>query len=144
MNIRPWFNIGGLVASVWRALIAAAPVKIWATIGAGVALTLVFVGFGLVIWRGPWLPTYQGQQIAWLGYGMLSAALLVLVALAAITSLGIDLHASKDGVHARIDQDDPAPSVTVETRTTVTPDPGVKVETDIPTRSPPADEEPAR
>lgn len=123
MNIKPWFNIGGLVASIWGGLISAAPVKIWAQIGAGVTLTLVFVGFGLVIWLGPWLPSYQGQQIAWLGYGMLSAAVLVLVALVAITGLSVDLHGSKEGLHARIDQDDQPPSVTIDThtKTVVTP-----------------------
>ena len=111
-----------MIARIWNALLAAAPVKIWAQIGAGMALTLVFAGYGAVIWLGPWAPAYQGQQINWLGYGMMAAAALVLVALAAITGLNIDAHAGKDGFHTRIDQDDDH-SVTVQTKveTKVTP-----------------------
>ena len=36
-----------MIGNVWRALIAAAPVKIWAQIGAAMAGTLVLLGFGL-------------------------------------------------------------------------------------------------
>lgn len=74
-----------MISRVWRALLAAAPVKIWAQIGAGIALTLVFVGFGLVIWLGPWAPERQAQQLQWLGWGMISAAFLILVAVGAVT-----------------------------------------------------------
>lgn len=111
-----------MIGRLWTALIAAAPVKIWAQIGAGMALTLVFAGYGLVIWLGPWAAVHQSQQINWLGYGMMAAALLVLVALAAITGLNVDLHGSKDGVHARIDQDEGHPlKVETTVATTVTP-----------------------
>jgi uncharacterized membrane protein YcjF (UPF0283 family) len=111
-----------MIARAWKAILAAAPVKIWAQIGAAMSLTLVFAGFGLVIWLGPWAPALQGKQIDWLGYGMMAAALLVLVALAAITGLNVDLHGSKDGVHARIDQDEAQPmKVETTVATTVTP-----------------------
>lgn len=110
------------VGKVWRALLAAAPVKIWAQIGAAMALTLVFVGYGLVIWRGPWEVAHQAQQLDWLGYGMIAAALLVLVALAAMTGLNVNLHGGKDGIHASIDQDEPQPlKVETTVATTVTP-----------------------
>lgn len=107
---------------VLRALFAAAPVKIWAQIGAGVALTLVFVGFGLVIWLGPWLEDRQQQQLDLLGWGLICSAFLILVALVAITGLSVNVHGSKDGLHASIDQDDAA-RLAVETvaKTTITP-----------------------
>lgn len=108
-----------MIASIWRAMLAAAPVKIWAQIGGAMALTLVMVGFGLVIWLGPWLPARQAQQIDWLGYGMVSAALLTLVALAAITGLSINFKGGKDGVSGSIDQDEPAAVVTTTTTTEV-------------------------
>lgn len=110
------------VGKFWRALLAAAPVKVWAQIGAAMALTFVFVGYGAVIWKGPWAPAYQGQQINWLGYGMMAAAVLVLVALAAITGLNVNLHGGKDGLHASIDQDEVQPlKVETTVATTVTP-----------------------
>lgn len=111
-----------LIGNVWRALLSAAPVKVWAQIGAAMALTFVFVGYGAVIWKGPWAPAYQGQQINWLGYGMMAAAGLVLVALAAITGLNVNVHGGKDGVHASIDQDEAQPmAVKTTVETTVTP-----------------------
>lgn len=111
-----------LIGNVWRALLSAAPVKVWAQIGAAMALTFVFVGYGAVIWKGPWAPAYQGQQINWLGYGMMAAAGLVLVALAAITGLNVNVHGGKDGVHASIDQDEGHPlKVETTVATTVTP-----------------------
>lgn len=108
-----------LIASIWRAMLAAAPVKIWAQIGAAMAFTLVLVGFGLVIWLGPWVEARQAQQIDWLGYGMMATALLTLVALAAITGLNINFKVDKDGGSGSIDQDAP-PAVATTTTTTTT------------------------
>ena len=119
-----------MIATVWRAMLAAAPVKIWAQIGAAMAFTLVLVGFGLVIWLGPWIPARQAQQIDWLGYGMVSAALLALVALAAITGLNVNLKAGKDGLTGSIDQDERATQIETITKTTVTPPDGAPVTTE--------------
>lgn len=115
---------GRTVAAVWKAMLAAAPVKVWAQIGAAMALTVVMVGFGLVIWKGPWLEAHQKTQLDWLGYGMITTALLVLVALAAITGLNVNVRGGRDGVQASIDQDEAqplAPVVETVTTTTVTP-----------------------
>lgn len=114
-----------MVARIWRALIDAAPVKIWAQIGAAMVFTLLIAGFGLVIWLGPWGEAREAQQIDWLGYGMLSAALLALVALAAITGLSVNLRGGRDGVSASIDQDEGRQPMAVKTtvETTVTPAP---------------------
>lgn len=108
-----------MIARIWAAMLAAAPVKIWAQIGAAMAFTLVLVGFGLVIWLGPWVEARQAQQIDWLGYGMMATALLTLVALAAITGLNINFKGGKDGVSGSIDQDEAGPVVTTTTTTEV-------------------------
>lgn len=112
-----------MIGRIWTALLSAAPVKVWAQIGAAVVLTFVFVGYGAVIWKGPWALAYQGQQINWLGYGMMAAAGLVLVALAAITGLNVNVHGGKDGVHASIDQDEGGQPMAFKTtvETTLTP-----------------------
>ncbi|WP_374534409.1 hypothetical protein [Phenylobacterium sp.] len=113
-----------MIGGIWRALLAAAPIKIWAQIGAGIALTLVFVGFGLVIWLGPWAPERQAQQLQWLGWGMISAAFLILVALTAITGLSVNVRGGRDGLVASIDQDEAQPlAVRTVTETTIEPVP---------------------
>jgi hypothetical protein len=111
-----------LIANTWRALLAAAPVKIWAQIGAGIALTFVFVGFGLVIWLGPWAPERQQQQLELLGWGLMAAACLILVALVAITGLSVNIRGGREGIQASIDQDEAQPlKVETKVETTVTP-----------------------
>ena len=111
-----------MIAKTWRALLAAAPVKIWAQIGAAMAGTLVLLGFGLVIWLGPWLPEHQALQIEWLGRGLVIAGILTLVALVAITGLSVNVHGGRDGIHASIDQDEAKPlEVKTTVATTVTP-----------------------
>ena len=111
-----------MIGGIWRAFLAAAPIKIWAQIGAGIALTLVFVGFGLVIWLGPWSPERQAQQLQWLGWGMVSAAFLILVALTAITGLSVNVRGGRDGLVASIDQDEAQPlAVRTVTETTIEP-----------------------
>jgi len=115
--------MGRLIASIWDAVLRAAPVKIWAQIGAAMALTVLMAGYGLVIWLGPWAEERQSQQLNALFWGMETSALLVLVALAALTGLNVNLRGGKDGVSASIDQDD-QPAAVVETVTTTTVKPG--------------------
>lgn len=123
-GLKAWFGIGPLIAGIWRGLIAAAPVKIWAQIGAAMAFTVLIVGFGLVIWKGPWLVEHQALQLEWLGRGMVISGILSLVALVAITGLSVNLDAGRNGLRASIDQDEAAalpPVVRTVTETTVTP-----------------------
>ena len=117
-----WATLWGVPGAIWRAMIAAAPVQVWAQIGAGISLSLMMLGFGLIIWLGPWVPSQQPTQIEWLGRGMVLSGCLTMVALAAITGLSINFHGGKDGVSASIDRDEPEPiKVTTTTETTVTP-----------------------
>lgn len=110
------------IVAVWYAMTTAAKVQVWAQIFGAMALSLMMLGFGLIIWLGPWLPVYQPTQIEWLGRGMVLSALLTLVALAAVTGLSINFHGGKDGLTASIDQDEVTPiTVTTTTETTVTP-----------------------
>lgn len=111
-----------VIASTWRALLAAAPVKIWAQIGAAVALTFVLLAGGAVIWRGPWDHALQSKQLDALFYLLVGVEVLTLVALAAITGLNVNLHGGRDGIHASIDQDEVKPlKVETTVATTVTP-----------------------
>jgi len=110
-----------MIGRVWAAMLAAGSLRFWAQIGAGMALTLVFVGYGVVIWRGPWAVTRQQQQLDLLGQGQIAAALMVLVALVCITGMKLGLSAGKDGVKADVERDDEPPTVTTTTTTQVKP-----------------------
>lgn len=67
------------------------PLRIWALIFAGPALTLTGVLMTLVVWRGGWAPDLQEQQLAILGWALLANWVLlgvVVVALAAVRVRG--------------------------------------------------------
>lgn len=102
--------IGASVASVWRAVIAAAPVKVWLTAGAAIAWT------GFTAWL-VWL--YDGRigtdQAFWI---IETAMFLVLVAIVALTGTEISFRAGRDGVNANVGQD-VEPVAEVVTKTTV-------------------------
>jgi len=103
---------------IWSAMLAAGSLRFWAQIGAGMALTLVFVGYGVVIWRGPWAATRQQQQLDLLGQGQIAAALMVLVCPVCITGMRLGLSASKDGVTADMERDDEPTQQVITTTTT--------------------------
>lgn len=107
---------------LWAGMMAAAPARNWAQIGAAMTLTLVLVGYGVVIWRGPWPKATAGKQLDLLGQGQLIAGFLVLVALICITGLTLNLNVGKDGLAADLERDDgappPAPEPHIETETT--------------------------
>ena len=111
-----------LIGNVWRAVLAAAPVKIWAQIGAAVTLSMMAFAALAIIWHGPWPSERIGQRLDLVFYLAVGLEVLVLVALAAITGLNVNLHGGKDGLHASIDQDEVQPlKVETTVATTVTP-----------------------
>lgn len=111
------WNIPG---RIWAGMIAASSARSWAQVGAAMTLTVVFVGFGLVIWKGPWPLAMAGKQLDLLGQGMLVAGFLVLVALVCITGLTLNLNVGKDGLRADIDRDEGPPAAPAVKTTTIT------------------------
>jgi hypothetical protein len=112
-----------MIGRVWNAVLKSAPVRFWVQAGAGVALTFVFVAYGLVIWRGPWPKTEAGHQLDLLGQGQLVAGFLVLVALVCITGTKVNFNASKQGITADIGDDDEPQKFAVTGEVTATPEP---------------------
>lgn len=104
----------------WAGMMRAGSLALWAQIGAGVAGTIVLLGYGLVIWKGPWPVTEAGKQLDLLGQGQLIAGALVLIALGAIALLKLDFKVGREGVSASLERDD-APAVVTTTTTTVQP-----------------------
>lgn len=94
---------------IGAAMLKAASASFWAQCGAAMAMTAVFVGFGMVVWLGPWAPARQEQQITLLGQGMLISGFLVLVALVCIMGQRMALNLGKNGFSANVERDDDRP-----------------------------------
>lgn len=105
----------------WAGMMRAGSLATWAQIGAGMAGTLIFVGYGLVIWKGPWPAGQAGKQLDLLGQGQLIAGTLIFLALTAIAGLKLAVNAGKDGFHASAERDDDPPKVVTITTTEVKP-----------------------
>ncbi|MDO8912287.1 MAG: hypothetical protein Q8N10_03255 [Phenylobacterium sp.] len=118
-----------MIARIWKAMLAAAPVKIWAQIGGAAVLTLLLAVGTWAIWRGPWASQRPGQQLDAMFYLLVGVEVLVLVALAAITGLNVSFKGGRDGVSGSIDQDEHATRIETVTKTTVTPPDGAAVTT---------------
>ena len=113
--MRPVLTLSHILGRLWTGMIAAAPARNWAQVGAAMTMTLVLVGYGVVIWRGPWPEAMAGKQLDLLGQGQLIAGFLVLVALICITGLTLNLNVGKSGLTADIERDDGLSAAAVET-----------------------------
>lgn len=128
--MRKWWSsffstIWHMPGRLWTGMLAAAAPPFWAQLGAAVTMTLVFVGFGLVIWKGPWPQDRAEQQLDLLGYGMMIAGVLILVAMVRITDLSVGISATRQGFSAKLgrnddDEDPPSPPTVLESTTRVT------------------------
>lgn len=114
-----------IVARIWTAMIAAAPVRLWAQIVAAGSFLCFLVSTSAFIRFGPWSAAVEAKRIDalfWLG---IAVAFLLLFALAAITELKFGIRASRDGFNADVerDDDDPKPqTVAVSGDLTITPE----------------------
>lgn len=97
-----WHMPGRSAAAALRA----APASFWAQTGAAMAMTGVFIGYGLAVWLGAWPEDRAEQRLTILGWGLLSAAFLVLVALVCIMGLKLAAGLSRDGVTLNAERDD--------------------------------------
>jgi len=103
----------------WGGMLRAGSLATWMQWGAGVSATAGMLGYGWVIWKGPWPASAAGKQLELLGQGQMIFGGVVLVALAAIAGLRLAVSGSKDGFRAGVERDDDdAPTVNVETVTT--------------------------
>lgn len=112
-----------MIGRIWRAMLAAAPVRLWAQIGGAMALTLFVAGVVQIIWLGPWSQTVERARLDALFWIAMGALFLILVALAAITQTKFGINASKDGFRADVERDDEPHTLAVSGQMTVTPQP---------------------
>lgn len=106
-----------MIGRLWNAMLLAGSLRFWAQTGAGMALTLVFMAYGAVIWRGPWPASAAPLQLELLGQGQVMAGIMVLLALGCITGMKLGASVGKDGFKADVERDD-EPVATVTTTTT--------------------------
>lgn len=72
-----------MLGNIWRAAIAAAPVRFWAMVGAAIALTALAAVLIWIVWAGGW-HNQQPRQLdilgkaLWLDLGMLGLIVLAL------------------------------------------------------------------
>lgn len=118
---RAWLALWHAPGRMALAMLKAASASFWAQCGAAMAMTGVFIGFGLVVWLGPWAPAREEQQLTLLGQGMLISGFLVLVALVCIMGQRMALSLGKDGFNANVERDDdPPPAAAPQTVARVT------------------------
>jgi hypothetical protein len=117
---RAFLALWHIPGRIWAGMMAAAPARNWAQVGAAMVLTLVLIGYGVVIWKGPWPMAQAGKQLELLGQGQLMAGFLVLVAVVCITGLTLNLNVSKEGLKADLERDDPPPPAPAAATTTTT------------------------
>lgn len=111
-----------IVPLIWSAGLRAAPLRLWAQVGAAMALTLFAAGVVLILWLGPWSLSVERARVDALARICLAVLFLVLVALAAITELKFGINAGKDGFRADVERDDERPTtLDVAGQVTITP-----------------------
>ncbi len=104
----------------WTGMLKAGSLATWMQWGAGVSGTACMIGYGWVIWKGPWPREAYGKQLDLLGQGQLVFGAVVMVSLVAIAGLRLAFSGGKDGFKAGVERDDDEvkPVATVTTTTT--------------------------
>lgn len=83
----PKSRAGPPLRAVWKALLLAAPIRLWALILAGPALCALELIVILIIWRGGWRVEHQALQLQLLGglaFFQAVSVTVIVVSLAAV------------------------------------------------------------
>lgn len=98
-----------MMGRMWRAMLLAGSLKMWAMFGAGIALTAFNCWLVYILWLGGWPVTTVSQRIWYLGVTLLIAQSLIgviVVALASVKARGT----GPGGIGFEVDGHDGAPS----------------------------------
>lgn len=60
-----------MISRLWNAALRAAPLRLWALMAAGPALSAAAVGLVFIVWRGDWPEALRGKQLDFLGWSLL-------------------------------------------------------------------------
>lgn len=78
-----------MIARVWRAMLAAAPVTFWGMLGGGIVVTALFTALVLIVWLGGWPSRMAEQQLAYLGLALLACAILMGLVMVRLTGTSV-------------------------------------------------------
>lgn len=107
-----------MIPRLWHALLAAAPARFWAMVGAAMALTVFAAALVWIVWHGGWPISQAPRQLDILGKALWFILLGIIIIVIALTARRVDAsgvlgHLSVSG------EDDPQPAAKVTTTTTV-------------------------
>lgn len=96
------------IAAVWKALLLAAPIRLWALILAGPALTGLWAWAIWIIWRGGWPEKMAALQLQILGglAFMMSIAVMIIVVSLAMVKVEAETKLGKFNISAFEDDED--------------------------------------
>lgn len=121
-----------MIASIWKAMLAAAPLDRWALFGASIVITLLFIGGGTLIYLGAWPVSLALERLHYIGRGFLMMGGALLMVIASLTMVSFRVK-GPGGVDVEIGRDNqPGPAISAKT----TPDGGVEVVASNPPATP--------
>ena len=82
-------TISAAVRNVARGMMRVAPVRLWAMIFAGPALTAYSVGVVLIVWKGPWSQGMEHDRLEILGWSLLCLHGLLAIIMVSLASVSV-------------------------------------------------------
>lgn len=105
-----------MIARIWYALLAAAPVKFWASTGCALVMTALATGLVWIVWKGPWPMSQAGRQLDILGKALWTV--LVIIGAVVLSFAGQKISAKGLGGSSIDIGNDAAPQVVTTTTKT--------------------------
>ncbi len=101
------------IGALLRAMVAAAPVRLWAMILGAPPLTALACWFTWIVWKGPWPVERAQQQLDIIGWALWGALALIGVIVISLASVKVKA-AAPGGAAFEVDgdADDPPPRTT--------------------------------
>ena len=90
---------------LWTALLKAAPLRLWALLSAGPALTAGAIGLVGIIWKGEWPLALAAKRLDFLGWSLLIVLFLIAVIVVALAAVRVK-GAGPGGTRFEIDASD--------------------------------------
>lgn len=112
-----------VIARAWSAMVAAASLKEWTRLGAGIAIVFVFLALNAAV-RFGWPAGTEGKRLDILFAAVCLAGAGVLIAMASTFEVNVKVKVDKAGAQGDFTNEDAPPpnSTQVQTTVTVTPE----------------------
>lgn len=94
-----------MIGRIWTGLTAAAPIRLWALLGAGPPLTAAAAALVWIVWRGGWPAALAAKQLEILGFALYGALTLIGVIVVSLASVKVRAQ-GVGGTSLEIDSDE--------------------------------------